>query len=199
MKHTNYVPYLANQIPAQTVQTGHLFSYTVPDSTFVDDDGNNTLTYSATLSDGSPLPVWLSFNPSTRTFSGTPTEVVNLNVGVIVKDSANVSVSCTFGVTAVTGIKQEGGLLPKSPDLYQNYPNPFNPSTKIEFVVSEAGRYKLNIYNITGELVRVVSDKVYAAGYHEETFNAEELPSGMYIYRLTGDNVNIVRKMILLR
>ena len=199
LKHTNFVPYLLNQIPVQSFLVGHLFSYTIPDTAFVDDDGNSTLTYSASLSNGNPLPGWLSFDPSTRTFSGIPSNIGNISVKVIAKDTAYATASCTFSIAIITGINKDKGELPENPELLQNYPNPFNPATKIEFAVSKAGRYKLSIYNILGKLVRALIDKEYAAGYHKETFNSAGLPSGMYIYRLTGDNVDIVRKMILLR
>ncbi|MBI5220084.1 MAG: putative Ig domain-containing protein [Bacteroidia bacterium] len=103
LKHTNFDPYLNYQIPDQSFQVGHQCSYTVPDSTFIDDDGNNTLTYSATLSDGTPLPVWLSFNPATQTFTGTPTDVINISVKVTASDSANASVFCSFTIDASWG------------------------------------------------------------------------------------------------
>ena len=200
LKLTNYIPYLNYQIPAQTIQTGQLFNYTIPDSTFIDDDGNNTLTYSATLSNGKPLPSWLSFDPLTKTLSGTPTGAANINVTVKASDIAKASASCTFALNVtITGIEENKEQLPKSINLYQNYPNPFNPTTTIEFAISETGRYKLGLYNALGELVNNISDKEYGAGYFKETFNAAGLPSGMYIYRLTGANANIVRKMVLLR
>jgi hypothetical protein len=62
LRYTNFVPYLNYQIPDQSMDSSQVFNYTFPDSTFIDDDGNNTLTYSATLYNGNPLPVWLSFD-----------------------------------------------------------------------------------------------------------------------------------------
>ncbi|MFA4853334.1 MAG: putative Ig domain-containing protein, partial [Bacteroidales bacterium] len=101
LKITNYSPYVKNPIPNQTESVGHSFNFTIPDDTFIDDDGNNTLTYSATLSNGNPLPSWLSFEPSTRTFSGTPIGTGELNVKVIATDTANASASCTFSLVVV--------------------------------------------------------------------------------------------------
>ena len=204
LKHTNFTPYLKNQIKNQIDTVGHSFNFTIPDSTFFDDDGNSTLTLSARLSNGTPLPSWLSFNPGTRTFSGIPTQakVFPIMVTVIAKDTANASASSTFGVTiiadpvAVEGVNDQ---LPKDINLSQNYPNPFNPTTTIEFAIPKTGRYKLGFYNALGELVKDISDKEYEAGYYKETFNATGLSSGMYIYRLTGNDANIVRKMVLLR
>jgi hypothetical protein len=103
LKYTNFVPYLNYQIPDQSFQVGHRCSYRVPDSTFIDDDGNNTLTYTATLSDGSPLPAWLSFDPATQIFTGTPTGVINISVKVTATDSTNASVFCSFTIDASWG------------------------------------------------------------------------------------------------
>lgn len=199
LRLTNFTPYINYPIPNQSTQAGQLFTYIVPDSTFIDDDGNNTLTYSATLSNGTALPAWLSFDPDTRTFTGTPATAVNIFVKVTAKDSANATVSCIFTINIVTGIEGDRGQLPESINLYQNYPNPFNPSTTIEFAIPKAGRYALGLYNTLGELAKEISDREYQAGYHKETFNASGLPSGMYLYRLTGNNVSIARKLILLR
>lgn len=199
LRYTNFSPYLNYQIPAQSAVAGQSFSYTIPDTTFFDDDGNNTLTYSALLSNGMPLPAWLSFDPATRTFTGTPTGAVNIFIKVTVKDSSNAFVSCTFAINVITGINDNKGELPESINLYQNYPNPFNPTTTIEFAIPKSGRYTLGLYNTLGELVKEISAREYEAGYYQETFNAASLTSGIYIYRLTGNNANIVRKMVLIR
>jgi hypothetical protein len=70
LKYTNFIPYVLNLIPDQTAIKGELFTFTIPDTTFVDDDGNNTLTYHAKLTNGSPLPAWLSkvFIPQAKTY-----------------------------------------------------------------------------------------------------------------------------------
>jgi hypothetical protein len=200
LRQTNFVPYLNYQIPSQSVQKGQSFNYTIPDSTFIDDDGNNTLTYSAALNDGNPLPVWLLFDPFTKTFTGTPTEDAAINVKVTATDNAAVSVSCAFTINvSITGIEETKKQLPEGINLFQNYPNPFNPTTTIEFAISKTGRYSLSLYNTLGELVKEISNREYKTGYYKETFNAAGLSSGMYIYRLTGNNTSIVRKMVLLR
>ncbi len=206
LKHTNFAPYLKNLIPSQTDTVGHSFNFTIPDSTFIDDDENDTLTFTAKLNNGNPLPSWLSFNPGTRTFSGIPTTAISkafpLKVTVTVKDTANASASSTFGIAIdanPVGVEEDKNQLPKSINLNQNYPNPFNPTTTIEFAIPKSGKYKLSLYNTLGELVREISNKEYEAGNYKETFNATGLTSGMYIYRLTGNDANIVRKMVLLR
>lgn len=89
--------------------------------------------------------------------------------------------------------------LPTEFKLEQNYPNPFNPSTTIEFTVPQNGRYNLSIYNILGQLVRVLADDEYQPGYFKLTFDASRLASGVYIYKLSGNNVNIIKKMLLVK
>lgn len=89
LKHTNFPPYQKNSIPDQKDTVGHPINYQIPDSTFIDDDGNNTLTYSAKLSNGLSLPAWLSFDPATRTFSGTPDTVAALTIIITATDTAN--------------------------------------------------------------------------------------------------------------
>ncbi len=83
--------------------------------------------------------------------------------------------------------------------LEQNYPNPFNPSTNIKYNIPESGVVKLAIYNMLGEEVAVLVDGIVQAGFYEVTFDASNLPSGAYFYRLQSDNLNQVKKMLLMK
>ncbi|MFJ5485606.1 putative Ig domain-containing protein, partial [Pectobacterium actinidiae] len=98
--NVNDAPVLATPIPSQSVAQDGGFSFTVPAGTFTDPNGD-TLTLSATLADGSPLPTWLSFNPATGTFSGTPgnTDVGSLSIKITATDPSNAAISTTFGLT----------------------------------------------------------------------------------------------------
>lgn len=89
--------------------------------------------------------------------------------------------------------------LPQDYELSHNYPNPFNPKTKISYRLPEAGKISLKIYDVLGSEVVTLFEGQQDAGYYEQTFNAENLASGTYIYRLSGDNVYLVRKMVLLK
>ncbi len=89
--------------------------------------------------------------------------------------------------------------LPKTFSLSQNYPNPFNPTTRITVGIPKDGAYSLNVYNVIGQKVATLISGNITAGYHEVTFNASNLASGIYIYRLTGKNVVITKKMILMK
>jgi VCBS repeat-containing protein len=92
----NDAPVLASPLPDRSVLTGSTVSFSLSAGTFTDVD-NNTLIYSATRADGSPLPAWLSFNPTARTFSGTPesTHLGTVSIKVTANDG-NLAASDTF-------------------------------------------------------------------------------------------------------
>ncbi|PWI50942.1 adhesin, partial [Rhizobium phaseoli] len=96
----NDAPVLAVQTATQNATLGSAFSFTLPSTTFSDVDSGETLTYSATAADGTALPSWLSFNASTRTFSGTPTTAGNYGVKVTATDIGGLSANETFTITA---------------------------------------------------------------------------------------------------
>ena len=101
LRNTNFIPYLKNQIPQQSDTVGVQYNFVIPDTTFIDDDGNNTLTYSATLGDGSALPSWLNFNPQTRTLSGTPAAAGTSTIKIMVTDNDSAKVWCLFNLVTV--------------------------------------------------------------------------------------------------
>jgi len=90
-------------------------------------------------------------------------------------------------------------IMPTKFELSQNYPNPFNPSTTIRFSLPKETQLKINIYNMLGELVETLTEGTYEAGYHKVTFNASNLPSGAYIYRIESNEFVQVRKMVLIK
>lgn len=81
--------------------------------------------------------------------------------------------------------------------LEQNYPNPFNPSTTINFSVPKSGIYQLKVYNILGQEVATLLNGEILSGNHSVQFDASKLASGVYVYRFSGNNVNISKKMLL--
>lgn len=102
-----------------------------------------------------------------------------------------------YGDTTTTAINDEPPV-PTSSALYQNYPNPFNPSTVIPYRVKERSHVKLIIYNLMGEVVRVLVNKEQEAGYHEEKFDATGLASGMYLIHIEvhgNNNTPVFRDM----
>ena len=88
---------------------------------------------------------------------------------------------------------------PSSIALHDNYPNPFNPVTSIPFEVKEAGIVRLEIFNIAGQKVSTLIDDVLPPGYHVSTFDASEMASGVYIYRLVTNSFSQSKKMVLIK
>ena len=88
---------------------------------------------------------------------------------------------------------------PKSFSLDQNYPNPFNPSTTIRYGLPENEKVTIDIYDLLGrKVVELVNGEV-SAGYHEVEFNAGNLASGIYLYRLSAGAFTQVNKMLLMK
>jgi hypothetical protein len=90
-------------------------------------------------------------------------------------------------------------VVPEQYDLSQNYPNPFNPVTTIRFSLPVQTQLKINIYNMLGELVKTISEGMYDAGYYQITFDASELSSGTYIYRLESNTFLETKKMMIIK
>ncbi|MDA3862175.1 MAG: T9SS type A sorting domain-containing protein [Melioribacteraceae bacterium] len=101
-------------------------------------------------------------------------------------------------VSAVVGVEDETEL-PTEFSLSQNYPNPFNPSTVIEFALPTSGNVSLKVFNSLGEEVAELVNTEMVAGYHSVNFDASNLSSGIYFYRITADNFIQAKKMLLLR
>ena len=89
--------------------------------------------------------------------------------------------------------------IPTNFNLAQNYPNPFNPSTKIQYSVPKDGLVAIKIYNVLGAEVASLVDEFKSAGTYEVTFNASNLSSGVYIYKIITTNFVNTKKMLLLK
>ena len=83
--------------------------------------------------------------------------------------------------------------------LNQNYPNPFNPTTTIEFTIPKTEFVTLKIYNLLGQEVEKLLSKKLTAGEYSFNWNAGDLSSGLYIYRLEAGDFNEIKKMVLLK
>lgn len=84
-------------------------------------------------------------------------------------------------------------------DLHQNFPNPFNPTTTITFDIPKSGTVHLQIYDSSGRLIKSLVDETLPSGRHLQVFDASELASGLYFYRLEFQGKSLARKMLLLR
>ena len=101
--------------------------------------------------------------------------------------------------TAVS-VEKESDQLPDNFYLNQNYPNPFNPSTTIKFGINQASNIDLRIYDVLGREVAVlVNNEFMGAGSYNVKFEAKNLASGIYVYRLTAGNFTSSKKMQLLK
>lgn len=89
--------------------------------------------------------------------------------------------------------------IPGEYNLCQNYPNPFNPETNIEFSLVKQARVKLEVYNILAQKVATLSNGIFNAGTHLVKFNAANLSPGVYFYKITADEYESVKKMLLLK
>lgn len=106
----------------------------------------------------------------------------------------------TIPIDISTSVEKDNSSLPKSYDLKQNYPNPFNPSTKISYSILQSNFIILKVYNILGQEIQTLVSKFQTAGDFTVDFNAKNLPSGIYIYKLqVGDKVSETKKMLVMR
>lgn len=93
----------------------------------------------------------------------------------------------------------ESEALPSNYSMDQNYPNPFNPSTTINYALPKAERVSITVFNMIGQKVAVLIDKRQEAGFHTITFNASDLASGMYIYRIKAGSFSQIKKLTLIK
>jgi hypothetical protein len=89
--------------------------------------------------------------------------------------------------------------LPTEFSLDQNYPNPFNPTTNIQFSLPEASSVKLVVYNLLGQEVATLLNSVMEAGTHKVNFDAANLNTGLYVYKLEANDFVATKKMMLMK
>ena len=89
--------------------------------------------------------------------------------------------------------------VPEEYALFENYPNPFNPNTTIKFAVPEESFIKLEVYNTLGEKVNTLVAETLTAGIYSVDWNAVNLSSGVYIYRLQAGSFVETKKMMLMK
>jgi hypothetical protein len=99
----------------------------------------------------------------------------------------------------LTTINQTGNILPDNYSLSQNYPNPFNPETKIRFSIPKAGFVQLSIYNSLGQVIEKSVYNNLTPGTYEHVFEASNLATGIYYYKLSYDDYSETKKMMLIR
>jgi hypothetical protein len=84
-------------------------------------------------------------------------------------------------------------------ELNQNYPNPFNPTTQLSYNLKIDGNVKLTVFNLVGQSMAVLVDGYQTAGYYEVSFDANDLPAGIYLYKLQVGDYSSVKRMTLVK
>ena len=102
------------------------------------------------------------------------------------------------GVTSID-YPEDYNSTPTSYTLTQNYPNPFNPTTNIQFSIPESGNVRIAVYDTIGREVSVLVDRDMSAGTHEVTWNATNMSTGIYFYKMISNNFVTVKKMLLMK
>ncbi len=113
------------------------------------------------------------------------------------KENANVANRPQLTVTYTGPTAVEDSHAPASFALHQNFPNPFNPSTKIRFDLPATSRTTLKVFNLLGQEVATVVNGVLSAGRHTVDWNANDMPAGVYLYRLGSGASVATRKLVI--
>jgi hypothetical protein len=147
---------------------------------------------------------WTKFTAPLQYVSGLAPDTAWIEITAGGGDNDSVHVGTTFLLDdlafegTATGVREQE-LKPTSFALRQNYPNPFNPSTVIQYDLPKAAYVRLSVYNLIGQEVAALVDDQQQAGAYEVRFNALNLPSGTYFYRIQAGDYVDVKKMTFVR
>jgi photosystem II stability/assembly factor-like uncharacterized protein len=119
----------------------------------------------------------------------------DLNSGVIQSNRPNVC----FVTQITSGVNNHNKLIPDNYYLSQNYPNPFNPTTKIKYGIPKYSYVTLKIYDLLGRELKALVNEQLQPGEYQVDFNASDLPSGTYFYKLETVNFTETKKMLLIK
>jgi len=104
-----------------------------------------------------------------------------------------------FVINTMINANTNTSIIPEKYSLSQNYPNPFNPVTRIKYDIPKQGFVTMKIYDVLGREVRTLVNEVKQAGNYSVEFNASELSSGVYFYRLESNDFTDIKRMILVK
>jgi len=125
--------------------------------------------------------------------------VTDANSGIVVGEGGAILHTSSDGMTWVEDRPTSSSATPNHVALEQNYPNPFNPSTTIRYALPQRSHVRLAVFNTIGQQVATLVNEEVEAGYHEVTFDASGLASGVYFYRLQARDFVQTRKLCLIR
>ena len=134
-----------------------------------------------------------------------PGQYASVYIAVIYAESLSVllsqadSAQIRYNSTTFTDVRQTSRVVPEAFSLAQNYPNPFNPATRIAFQLKNASYATLKVYNVLGQQVAVLLNEQLSPGSYSVEFNATNLSSGVYFYKLTAGNFIQTKRMSLIR
>jgi len=152
----------------------------------------NKIRITVTNLDTSPDDVWfLGTNPFVLPTLVNSSNYINLNNYTYI----NIPVTGVTAADLINDANKTAGDI----TLHQNYPNPFNPSTTISYTLAKDGFVNIKVYDITGREVKVLTNEYLQAGEHEVRFNAHNLASGVYFYRVESGNFSEIKRMILVK
>ena len=130
-------------------------------------------------------------------YNESNTAIVNASYDI---NGSPLSGTANFTINGVLSVTEKKTTVqPTAYMLEQNYPNPFNPSTSISYSLPGAGMVSLKVYNLVGQEVTTLINGYKEAGQYNVTFNASNLASGVYFYRLESGSFNVVKKMMLIK
>jgi hypothetical protein len=136
-------------------------------------------------------------------YTGTDYNTVTLSFPLYYMNLAEAKQLAEFIMTdkfeEVMTVEKDNNSLPSTYSLQQNYPNPFNPSTIIEYQIKELADVELKVFDVLGSEIMTLVDDYKSAGSYQAVFDAFNIPSGVYFYRLKANDFVETKKMILLR
>jgi hypothetical protein len=165
--------------------------------------GGNTFYDSAAAVNFSISPLQVQYNNKTYWFQRWQGTGNGSYTGT--NPSPQISMLDVIAETAVwdtippIGINNQGTEIPREFSLSQNYPNPFNPATKIKFALPVSGFVSLKIYDVLGNEVYTIDASYRQAGFYEADFDASNLASGVYFYKLEAEGFTATKKMLLVK
>jgi hypothetical protein len=125
--------------------------------------------------------------------------VVNAAITVVVESGESLELYGSVNEVPFATRSQKVPVIPSDYSLSQNYPNPFNPETTIEFGLPEDAQVKVTVFNVLGQVATELVDAEMTAGYHVVTWDASEMASGVYFYRIQADNFTATKRMVLMK